>query len=93
MGKLCIRETKITRLGDADMVSLLAKDIEFYLNDVAGVNCPPECKNFVSPGTGGEAFGCSLSVCTPMDCLEANIVDMARWLVAKGWVPTSSRKK
>ena len=81
-----IRRAQALSGNKEELVSRLEKDLREYVYEVASVQCPTECPNFLSPGPDGSAFGCSLDVCTPMDCAEANLLDMARWLVGKGWV-------
>ena len=66
-------------------VTALKAALSEYANKIAGVGCPTDCKNFSPASSNGGTYGCTLEVATPLDCMDGNFGDLARWLVANGW--------
>ena len=73
-----------------DNVRLLKGHIQFYLDKVAGVGCPPECPHFSPYATESCDAGCQLEKLHPWDCLDATAGDLSRFLIGSGWTPPSS---
>jgi hypothetical protein len=67
-----------------DTVVVLKQHLEQYAHSIQGVSCPPECTHFDLFGESNQ-LGCCLESPSPLDCLDADAGDLARWLVAIGW--------
>lgn len=74
-----------------ETTKLLKRDVSHYLQEVAGIGCPPECPHFPPLATKHCDSGCQLAgKLHPWDCLEASVGDLSRYLVGIGWVPPAS---
>jgi hypothetical protein len=77
------------RFAAREYTQTLQADIEEYQRHIEGISCPPECPNFSLLKINETGSPCILEEASPRDCSLAESGDLARWLVAKGWIKPS----